>query len=98
MFRSRTDLTNERRETYSTYMRYVTYFGLCVATFVIFQNSVYAASAIGLGVGLYISLAEYYLYSNPGPKDGGQPQPAGMEAMGQQMMQQIIAGGGAGGE
>lgn len=50
-------------------MRYFTYLGLCFATCVIFQSSVYAASAIGLAVALYISLAEYYLYLNPGQQE-----------------------------
>lgn len=65
------DLTNERNEQWATLMRYFTYFGLCVATCVIFKNSVYAASAIGLAVGVYISLAEYYLYMNPAKSTAG---------------------------
>jgi hypothetical protein len=39
--------------------RYATYFGLCVATCVIFSNNIYIASVIGLIVALYIAIAEY---------------------------------------
>lgn len=49
------------RKTQENFARYATYFGLCVATCIIFQNNVYAASAIGLLVGLYISISEYIL-------------------------------------
>ncbi|XP_015110384.1 cysteine-rich with EGF-like domain protein 2 [Diachasma alloeum] len=41
--------------------RYATYFGLCAATCIILQKNVYAASAIGLLVGLYISVSEYMI-------------------------------------
>lgn len=66
-----TDLTNEKRESYVTFTRYLTYFGLCVATCVIFQSSTWAASAVGLAVGLYISVSEYWLHMNPQPVGGG---------------------------
>lgn len=78
------DLSGERREQYSTYMRYFTYLGLCVATCVILQNSVYAASAIGLAVAVYISLAEYYLYLNPAPAAGHD------NAVGQQLADYVM--------
>lgn len=41
--------------------RYMTYFGLCVATCVIFNNNIYAASLIGVMVAAYIGIAEYTL-------------------------------------
>lgn len=65
-------------------MRYFTYLGLCVATCVVLQNSVYAASAIGLAVAAYISLAEYYLYLNPAP--AGQQD----NAVGQQQADYVL--------
>ncbi|XP_051172044.1 cysteine-rich with EGF-like domain protein 2 [Leptopilina boulardi] len=39
--------------------RYITYFGLVVATSIIFKRNIYAASFIGLLVGLYITVSEY---------------------------------------
>ncbi|XP_015510300.1 cysteine-rich with EGF-like domain protein 2 [Neodiprion pinetum] len=41
--------------------RYSTYFGLCLATCIILQRNVYAASLIGLLVGIYISVSEYMI-------------------------------------
>ncbi|XP_017794462.1 PREDICTED: cysteine-rich with EGF-like domain protein 2 [Habropoda laboriosa] len=41
--------------------RYATYFGLCVATCIIFQRNIYIASVIGLLVGIYISVSEYMI-------------------------------------
>lgn len=41
--------------------RYVTYFGLCVATCIILQRNVYVASVIGLLVAVYISVSEYMI-------------------------------------
>ena len=48
--------------------RYITYFGLVVATCIIFQRNVYAASSVGLLVGLYISVSEYMI-ANTGIQD-----------------------------
>ncbi|KZC15199.1 hypothetical protein WN55_00971, partial [Dufourea novaeangliae] len=41
--------------------RYATYFGLCIATCIIFQRNIYIASVIGLLVGVYISVSEYMI-------------------------------------
>lgn len=41
--------------------RYATYFGLCIATYIIFQRNIYIASIIGLLVGIYISASEYII-------------------------------------
>lgn len=67
------DLTNEKRQSYVTFTRYLTYFGLCIATCVIFQSSTWIASLIGLAVALYITISEYWLHMNPAPKDGPRP-------------------------
>jgi hypothetical protein len=45
--------------------RYVTYLGLCLATFIIFRNNVYIASVIGLVVATYIGVAEYTVKKGP---------------------------------
>lgn len=47
----------------STLTRYLTYFGLCVATCIIFQKNVIVASVIGLAVAVYVSVSEYMLSS-----------------------------------
>ncbi len=60
-------MTNERRENWVTFTRYLTYLGLCIATCVILQSSTWAASAVGLAVALYISVSEYWLHTNPSP-------------------------------
>lgn len=39
--------------------RYATYFGLCLATCIIFRKNIFIASGIGLLVALYIGAAEY---------------------------------------
>jgi len=39
--------------------RYIVYFGLCIATCVIFSNNIYLASIIGVMVATYIAIAEY---------------------------------------
>lgn len=41
--------------------RYLTYFGLCVATCIIFQKNIAIASVIGVAVGVYIAASEYLL-------------------------------------
>ncbi|KAK6635664.1 hypothetical protein RUM44_000918 [Polyplax serrata] len=43
--------------------RYITYFGLCMATCIVFQKNTLIASLIGLSVALYISVSEYMLAS-----------------------------------
>ena len=44
--------------------RYVTYFGLCMATCIIFRNNILIASIIGLIVATYIGIAEYTIGGN----------------------------------
>lgn len=70
-------MTNERRENYVTFTRYLTYLGLCIATCVILQSSTWAASAVGLAVALYISLSEYWLrtYSSQSSNNNNGPLP-----------------------
>lgn len=46
--------------------RYVTYAGLCIATAIIAQRSIYIAGALGLVIAGYISLSEYYLQGATG--------------------------------
>ncbi|XP_039297536.1 cysteine-rich with EGF-like domain protein 2 isoform X1 [Nilaparvata lugens] len=41
--------------------RYITYLGLCIATFIIFQKNPIIASFIGILVGIYITVSEYML-------------------------------------
>ncbi|XP_063218653.1 protein disulfide isomerase crld-1 [Bacillus rossius redtenbacheri] len=47
------------RDTHVNLTRYLTYFGLCIATCIIFQKNPLMASIIGLCVALYISISEY---------------------------------------
>lgn len=72
-------MTNERRENYVTFMRYLTYLGLCIATCVIFQSSTWAASAVGLAVALYISVSEYWLHMNSSPASNRNNGPLPLE-------------------
>lgn len=62
-----TDTTNEKRSQYVNLTRYLTYFGLCIATCVIFQSSTWIASIVGLAVAMYISVSEYWLHTTPDP-------------------------------
>ncbi|KAK2585182.1 hypothetical protein KPH14_009894 [Odynerus spinipes] len=41
--------------------RYATYLGLCIATCIILQRNIYAASVIGILVATYISVSEYMI-------------------------------------
>uniref|UniRef100_T1IHQ1 EGF-like domain-containing protein n=1 Tax=Strigamia maritima TaxID=126957 RepID=T1IHQ1_STRMM len=41
--------------------RYITYFGLCVATCIIFKKNLHLAAAVGTAVALYIAASEYSL-------------------------------------
>jgi len=43
----------------ATFTRYVTYAGLCVATFIIFNKNTWVAMIVGAAVSVYITLAEY---------------------------------------
>lgn len=60
-------MTSERRQRYVSLTRYLTYFGLCIATCVIFQSSTTIAAIVGLAVALYISISEYWLNTTPSP-------------------------------
>lgn len=46
---------------YSDITRYLTYGGLCFATYIIFQNSPWTASIIGICVAVYVTVSEYML-------------------------------------
>lgn len=46
--------------------RYFTYFGLCVATAIIFQRSSAIAGVLGVVVAAYVTLSEYYLQGATG--------------------------------
>lgn len=59
------DLSSERRLQWETFTRYVTYFGLCIATCLTFKSSTWIASIIGVAVAAYISVSEYWLNRNP---------------------------------
>ncbi|XP_026824622.1 cysteine-rich with EGF-like domain protein 2 [Ooceraea biroi] len=54
-----TDLFGRKKQ--ENLARYMTYVGLCVATCIILQRNIYAASVIGLLVALYISISEYMI-------------------------------------
>ncbi|XP_046671643.1 cysteine-rich with EGF-like domain protein 2 [Homalodisca vitripennis] len=47
--------------SYSDVTRYLTYVGLCFATYIVFQNSPWAASLIGICVAIYVTVSEYML-------------------------------------
>lgn len=66
----RVDMSRQKRDQFVNITRYLTYVGLCVATCVILQSSVWLASAVGLAVALYISVSEYWLSQMP-EDDGG---------------------------
>lgn len=59
LFNADTDILGRKRR--ENWARYATYFGLCLATFIILRGNVYAASVIGLMVALYISVSEYLI-------------------------------------
>lgn len=59
------DAEQEQRKQHVFITRYLTYFGLCVATCIIFQRNVMLAAIIGLAVGIYISVSEYMLNTPP---------------------------------
>ncbi|KAL2723181.1 cysteine-rich with EGF-like domain protein 2 [Vespula maculifrons] len=49
------------RKRHENFARYATYLGLCVATCIILQRNIYAASVIGILVAVYISVSEYMI-------------------------------------
>lgn len=62
---SASDDSNEKRDQYVNITRFLTYFGLCVATCVIFQSSTHIAYIVGAAVAIYIAASEYWLSSTP---------------------------------
>lgn len=58
------DGSNFERNFQINTTRYLTYFGLCVATCIIFQRNIVIASIIGLTVAVYITASEYLLSTN----------------------------------
>ncbi|EEB17120.1 conserved hypothetical protein [Pediculus humanus corporis] len=57
------DEQKKTRENKVTMARYITYFGLCVATCIIFQKNTLVAGLIGFSVAVYISVSELMLAS-----------------------------------
>ncbi|XP_068141622.1 cysteine-rich with EGF-like domain protein 2 isoform X1 [Drosophila tropicalis] len=57
------DLSAEQRDSYVNLTRFLTYFGMCVATCVIFQSSTNIAYIVGGAVAIYIAASEYWLNS-----------------------------------
>lgn len=66
------DESDERRDWYVNLTRFLTYFGLCVATCVIFQSSTHIAYIVGAAVAIYIAASEYWL--NATSKSPSSPQ------------------------
>lgn len=64
------DLSAQHRESFVNITRFLTYFGMCVATCVIFQSSTHIAYIVGGAVAIYIAASEYWLNSTAqvGPK------------------------------
>lgn len=56
-----TDLSSQQRDSYVNITRLLTYFGMCVATCVIFQSSTHIAYIVGGAVAIYIAASEYWL-------------------------------------
>jgi protein disulfide-isomerase len=71
-------VSNEQRDRYINYTRYLTYFGLCIATCIVFQSSTWMAALIGLSVAIYITVSEYWLKTTPAPA-ANTPQPMAFE-------------------
>lgn len=65
MSHTSSDDSNEKRDQYVNITRFLTYFGLCVATCVIFQSSTHIAYIVGAAVAIYIAASEYWLSSTP---------------------------------
>ncbi|KAH8279615.1 hypothetical protein KR018_008346 [Drosophila ironensis] len=67
------DTSSEQRDSYVSITRMLTYFGMCVATCVIFQSSAHIAwgCIVGAAVAVYIATSEYWLSTAP---EGG-PRP-----------------------
>ncbi|XP_066247346.1 cysteine-rich with EGF-like domain protein 2 isoform X1 [Euwallacea similis] len=53
------NVEEEEKKSYISTIRYVTYLGLCVCTYIILQKNVTIAAIVGLCVAIYITLSEY---------------------------------------
>ncbi|XP_050302551.1 cysteine-rich with EGF-like domain protein 2 [Anthonomus grandis grandis] len=62
-------IEGEDRQNYISTTRYITYFGLCVCTCIIFQKNTYLAAIVGIFVAVYITLSEYFVNSPGFPVD-----------------------------
>lgn len=71
------DETEEARKQQISFSRYLTYFGLCVSTCIILQKNVSIAAVLGVCVGIYITLAEYFAFSSDFPKEDLKEQLSG---------------------
>lgn len=56
-------MSSQHRESFVNITRFLTYFGMCVATCVIFQSSTHIAYIVGGAVAIYIAASEYWLNS-----------------------------------
>ncbi|XP_001357092.2 cysteine-rich with EGF-like domain protein 2 isoform X1 [Drosophila pseudoobscura] len=67
------DQSAEERDSYVNFTRLLTYFGMCVATCVIFQSSTHIGwgCVVGAAVAVYIAASEYWLNS---PQAGHKPE------------------------
>lgn len=54
------------RTIHTQWGRYLTYAGLCIATFIILKKSVFVASIVGLAVAAYIGVSEYIVSGQDG--------------------------------
>ncbi|XP_017844556.1 cysteine-rich with EGF-like domain protein 2 isoform X1 [Drosophila busckii] len=59
------DVSSQQRDSYVNITRFLTYFGMCVATCVIFQSSTNIAYIVGGAVAIYIAASEYWLNTTP---------------------------------
>ncbi|XP_052838137.1 cysteine-rich with EGF-like domain protein 2 isoform X1 [Drosophila gunungcola] len=68
------DLSADQRSNYVSFTRMLTYFGMCVATCVIFQSSTHIAwgCIVGAAVAVYIAVSEYWINSEA--EGGHQPE------------------------
>ncbi|ENN77525.1 cysteine-rich with EGF-like domain protein 2 isoform X2 [Dendroctonus ponderosae] len=71
------DENEEARKQQISFARYLTYFGLCVSTCIILQKNVSIAAVLGVCVGIYITLSEYFAFSSDFPKDDLKEQLSG---------------------
>ncbi|XP_057664708.1 cysteine-rich with EGF-like domain protein 2 [Diorhabda carinulata] len=55
------DSSEENRKKVAFFTRYLTYLGLCIATYIILNKNTYIAAIVGSCVAIYISISEYTL-------------------------------------